>query len=123
MSENEIKLWEKKDKSRVRNQTVRLRLSPEEKIKFLSKVAKSGMTQQEYLLSCAMDKEIKIIGTKEQLDQLIFEINKIGVNLNQVARRLNEGNYFGAEKELEQIKERYSESLDTMIEILEKVRK
>lgn len=123
MSENEIKLWEKKDQSRVRNQTVRLRLSPEEKTKFLSKVAKSGMTQQEFLLSCALQKEIKVIGSKEQLDQLIFEINKIGVNLNQVARKLNEGNYFGAEKELEQLKERYSESLDTMIEILEKVRK
>lgn len=118
-----MKSWEKKDQSRVRNQTVRLRLSPEEKTKFLSKVAKSGLTQQEFLLSCALGKEIKVVGSKEQLDQLIFEINKIGVNLNQVARRLNEGNYFGAEKELEQLKERYSESLDTMIEILEKVRK
>lgn len=123
MSENEIKLWEKKEQSRMRNQTVRLRLSPDEKTKFLSKVQKSGMSQQEFLLACALSKDIKVVGSKEQLNQIIYEINKIGVNLNQIAKKLNEGNYFKADEELKMLKEDYSKSLDIMIKILEEVKK
>jgi hypothetical protein len=114
---------QKKEKRRKRNVPVTIRMTPEEKIQFDKKVLKSGLSQTEFFIKTALKKEIKIVGSKEQLEKLIFEINKIGVNLNQIARRINEGIFYGAEKELEQLKEKYSESLDVMIQLLGEVKK
>ena len=113
---------EKKQKNRKRNISVSVRMTPEEKIQFDKKVLKSGLTQSDFFIKTALQKEIKVVGSVEQLDRLIFEINKIGVNLNQIAKRMNEGNFFQAEEALEKIKTDYKKSLDVMIDLLEQVK-
>ena len=55
------------------------------------KISKSGLSKQEYILSCILNKRIS-----EKLDldfyKLINEINHVGNNLNQISRILNSKN-------------------------------
>lgn len=52
------------------------------------KIEKSKLTQQDYLLRCALDKEIIVI---EDLKNIFIELKRQGVNLNQIAKALNSG--------------------------------
>ncbi|MBD0859438.1 plasmid mobilization relaxosome protein MobC [Erysipelotrichaceae bacterium 7770_A6] len=67
------------------------RLNDEEYEKVLIKISKSGLSKQEYILSCILNKRIS-----EKLDldfyKLINEINHVGNNLNQISRILNSKN-------------------------------
>ena len=67
------------------------RLNDEEYDKVLIKISKSGLSKQEYILSCILNKRIS-----EKLDldfyKLINEINHVGNNLNQISRILNSKN-------------------------------
>lgn len=56
--------------------------------KIKKKVEKSGLTQQEYLLKCALDKNIIVV---EELKPLFLELKRQGVNLNQIAKAINSG--------------------------------
>lgn len=66
--------------------TVRLNL--DEYTKVLSKIERSGLSKQEYILSSILNKKIQ-----ERLNvdyfKLINEVNHVGTNLNQIARKLN----------------------------------
>lgn len=89
--------------NRRRNHKVSLYLDDKEKKLFLQRVYKVGMTQQEYLRLFALNGKIIVIpGLKE----MIFEIRKQGVNLNQLARNSNEG-YPIATAELKEVKKEY----------------
>lgn len=52
------------------------------------KVDKSKLSQQEYLLKCALGKEIIVV---EELKPLFIELKRQGVNLNQIAKAINSG--------------------------------
>jgi len=52
------------------------------------KVVKSKLSQQEYLLKCALDKEINVI---DGLHEMTIELKRIGNNLNQITRAVHEG--------------------------------
>ena len=77
--------------TRKRNHRMTCRLNDEEYEKVLIKISKSGLTKQEYILSCILNKRIS-----EKLDldfyKLINEINHVGNNLNQISRILNSKN-------------------------------
>ncbi len=62
------------------------RATPEEAALIKSKIAASGMRQQDYLLHAATGTEI--IDTSPVKD-LLPQLAKIGGNLNQIARKLN----------------------------------
>lgn len=74
--------------TRKRNHRMTCRLNDEEYEKVLIKISKSGLSKQEYILSCILNKRIS-----EKLDldfyKLINEINHVGNNLNQISRILN----------------------------------
>ena len=65
-----------------------MRLNGDEYTKVLSKIERSGLSKQEYILSSILNKKIQ-----ERLNvdyfKLINEVNHVGTNLNQIARKLN----------------------------------
>ena len=70
-----------------RTRKMTFRLTEDEYNTVKDKVTESGISQQKFLLQTALEKEI--IHIKEYQD-LIFQIKKIGVNINQITRRCNE---------------------------------
>ena len=61
------------------------------------KLQESGKNQQEYILSCVLDK--KIVNT-DGIKELIPELKRLGNNLNQIAKRCNEGGVLPSEAEV-----------------------
>ena len=52
-----------------------------------------------YLREVALKKNVYILGT--DVDALIFQIGKVGVNLNQIAKNLNSMKYYGSNSQRE----------------------
>lgn len=74
--------------SRTRLKQIVIRMTDEEYETVKKQVAKSGMKQQEYLIKAVTEKPI--INT-DGVKEIIPELKRIGNNLNQIARRCNEG--------------------------------
>lgn len=74
--------------TRKREHRMTVRLNGNEYTKVLSKIERSGLSKQEYILSSILNKKIQ-----ERLNvdyfKLINEVNYVGTNLNQIARKLN----------------------------------
>lgn len=74
--------------TRKREHRMTVRLNGDEYTKVLSKIESSGLSKQEYILSSILNKKIQ-----ERLNvdyfKLINEVNHVGTNLNQIARKLN----------------------------------
>lgn len=83
--------------SRKREKQVNLRLMEREYEILKKQVEESGLKQQEYLRQCVLEKEI--INMKP-LKALVPEMKKQGVNLNQVAKKLNSRGYVDYNNEL-----------------------
>ena len=74
--------------TRKREHRMTVRLNGDEYTKVLSTIERSGLSKQEYILSSILNKKIQ-----ERLNvdyfKLINEVNHVGTNLNQIARKLN----------------------------------
>ena len=74
--------------TRKREHRMTVRLNGDEYTKVLSKIERSGLSKQEYILSSILNKKIQ-----ERLNvdyfKLINEVNHVGTNLNLIARKLN----------------------------------
>ena len=75
----------------------RQRVSEEEYRQLQEKILESGKNQQEYILSCVLEKQI--VNT-DGIKELIPELKRIGNNLNQIAKRCNEGGMLPSEAEV-----------------------
>lgn len=84
---------------RTRKMTFRLSEKEYEQIK--EKIKDTGISQQQFLLKTALGKEIIHI---KDFQSLIFQIKKIGININQIAKHSNETGYVN-ETELSEVKE------------------
>lgn len=62
------------------------------------KVKKSKLTQSEYLLRCVLDKNILVV---EGLKEILIELSREGNNLNQISRKLNQGEQFNQDEIIE----------------------
>ena len=69
-----------------RTKKMTFRLSEEEYRQIKEKVEESGLSQQKFLLKTALEKEIIHI---KEFQTLIFHVKKIGININQIAKRAN----------------------------------
>ena len=85
--------------NRTRPKQIVIRMSEDEYEKIKKKVEQSGMSQQEYLIKALTQKEIK---NTEALRELFPQLGKIGSNLNQIARKLNQIGYIDFNGELRQ---------------------
>ncbi len=70
-----------------RNRKMTFRLTQEEYEIIKRKVEEAGISQQQFLLKTALGKQIVHI---KEFQSLIFQIKKIGININQIAKHCNE---------------------------------
>ena len=74
--------------NRKRNKTLTIRLTPEEWTKLMEGTLHAGMNVTEYLLSLSDSAQIF---PPPDLSPVLAQLKRIGNNLNQIARYLNEG--------------------------------
>ena len=74
--------------NRTRSKQIVIRLSESEHDAVKRKIELSGVNQQKYLVGAAMNKNI--VNT-EGIRDIMPELKRIGNNLNQIARKCNEG--------------------------------
>lgn len=84
--------------SRARPKQVKFWASEKELEQIKKKVKKSKLTQSEYLLRSALDKNILVV---DGLKEILIELSREGNNLNQIARALNQKEEFKVEQFLE----------------------
>jgi uncharacterized protein (DUF1778 family) len=77
-----------KKKKEKRNVEIKIRLTAEEKEEIKRLAKEEGLTISQYIRTQALKKKKGKIQTRE-MKELIYEVNKIGINLNQMARALN----------------------------------
>ncbi|MBQ5472905.1 MAG: plasmid mobilization relaxosome protein MobC [Treponema sp.] len=75
--------------NKSRPNKITFRLSDSELQDLRSRVEKSGFNEQQYLTRAVFSKTLI---EKETLHQLLIELRRQGVNLNQIARACNSGN-------------------------------
>ena len=83
--------------NKTRPKQLSFRVNEEEYQQLQEKVFQSGKNQQEYILSCVLEKQI--VNT-DGIKELIPELKRIGNNLNQRAKRCNEGGVLPSESEV-----------------------
>ncbi len=91
--------------NRKRKNQILLRLSDEEYEIFKSKQEKTGLNQNEFLIALITKRQVKVISEYEKVH---LELIRIGVNLNQIARKINSGklveqNFEPLKKEVDKI--------------------
>ena len=90
-------IWSGKGMNKTRPKQLSFRVSEEEYRQLQEKILESGKNQQEYILSCVLEKQI--VNT-DGIKELIPELKRIGNNLNQIAKRCNEGGMLPSEAEV-----------------------
>ncbi|WP_324825141.1 plasmid mobilization protein [Sinanaerobacter sp. ZZT-01] len=79
-----------KTKADSRTETVKCRVTVEELLDIDEKAYQLQTSRSDYLRRLIFDKEV-VIYDFSALDNLTAQIGKIGVNINQIAKKLNQG--------------------------------
>lgn len=74
--------------NRTRNKQISFRLTENEYKAVMKKIEKAGMSQQEYFLKTLNSATIY---NTDGLKEVVPELKRVGNNLNQIAKRYNEG--------------------------------
>ena len=76
-----------------RNNRIYIRLNDAEKVDIKNKADLSDMSVSEYIRQAAITASVKVNieyrPNNQQLGELIYELHKIGTNINQIAHKLN----------------------------------
>lgn len=89
---------DKKIVNRTRNKEVKFRLTEKELENLNKKISKSKMSKQKFFEKLIDEKEILVI---EDLPKLILELNRIGINLNQLTKKVNSEEELGVLKKID----------------------
>ena len=81
------------------------RLSDSEKELFQKKVKQSGLSQQNYIMKCVLDKPV-ISLDRAEMHRILVELSRLGNNLNQIARMQNKYGYLADQKMISEMKEK-----------------
>ena len=103
--------------NRSRPKQIVIRLSEEEFARVKKKVKKSGLKQQEYLIQSIFN--TKIVNT-DGLKEILPELKRQGVNLNQLVKKLNETGYIDYKKELPEIEKELKQVWQSLKQYLQK---
>ncbi|MCL6087530.1 MAG: MobC family plasmid mobilization relaxosome protein [Actinobacteria bacterium] len=76
---------------RKRNNSLGIWLTQEELESLKTRISKTNINQSTYIRKCILEKDMTII---PGIRDLIIEIKRIGNNLNQITRSVNEGVFF-----------------------------
>ena len=85
----------------MKTEILRVRMTPEEKAALNKQASLHHKTMSEYIRSVAKcPPDVTRDEFESSIVRMIYEINKIGVNINQIAKKYNEHNYVGPSEEL-----------------------
>jgi hypothetical protein len=96
-----------------KNAKIDFRVSEYEKRLLISKAKKAGMKMSDFCRKAAFDKKIIHI---EGLPQYLYDLNKIGTNINQIAVAANQGR--DASTTLPAMEARLCRSLDLIDQVI-----
>lgn len=105
--------------NRKRGKQVIIRLSEDEYELYMEKVKKSNLSQNEYFIKCVTGKKIIVI---EGLKEILTELKRIGVNINQISKNLNSGIFQEASEDIKYIRAELSKTTEAIITVLKGVR-
>ena len=100
-----------------RSEELHFRITPTEKKEIEEKAKLVGKSVANYLLSLSQNQRIVVA---KKLPTLIYEINKIGVNVNQITAVANSQKYVSKEM-LMKVREELQKVVDLLQQILEEV--
>lgn len=104
--------------NKSRPKQVMFRLSEEEAKELQKKIEKSGISQQDYILKSVLNKPIT---NTDGIKELIPELKRQGVNLNQLVKKLNEKGYIDYKQELPQLEKELKEIWQQLKQYLQSV--
>jgi len=108
--------------NRKRNIPVCIRLSEKEYKVLEKKLEKAKMNKTEYLVKILLGKEIRICSFDKDINNIIYELQKIGVNPNQISRNLNSSIFQDAAKDIRQITEEHTEMCNQFLNFINAVK-
>ena len=104
-------------KQQAKTEILSCRVTPEQREMIEEKAFSSYRTPSMYLRDCALAKKIVVING---IDELAFELRKIGNNLNQLTRAVNSG--FAYEVDLRETREEVARIWQSLNSLLQEVR-
>lgn len=108
--------------SRYRNITLKIMVTSEEKEVILNRMKKIGMTNfGEFARKILINGTVLKLNT-DGLNQLSYEVNKVGNNINQIAKHANQTGYV-SKKELDEINQKLDYIISFVNNIYSKINK
>jgi translation initiation factor 1 (eIF-1/SUI1) len=104
--------------SRKRKFFVAFWLDDDEFLSMKAKISRTSLNQSTYIRKCILEKEMTII---PGIRDLIIEIKRIGNNLNQITRSVNEGSIKILGDDLADIKEDLKKVWEQLAATLKKI--
>lgn len=104
------------DKKKVPMTRMELRISAEEKAQIEQKARKAGITTSEFIRRSALGRRMPSYGDTTLLQEYSMQLGKIGSNLNQIAKYVNQG--FPPDSLRGEIRETCRELVDLKFRIL-----
>lgn len=68
----------------TKSERINLHLTPTAKSIIADKASALGMNMTAYITACAIVNDVYVIGDKETFNELVYQVNKIGSNINQL---------------------------------------
>ena len=103
---------------RKRNNSLGIWLTAEELEDLKTKISNTNLNQSAYIRKCILEKNITVI---PGIRDLIIEIKRIGNNLNQITRSVNEGSLTILGDNLKNIKDDLGLVWENLAETLKKI--
>ena len=104
------------DKKKENKVLMSMRISVEDKELIEKKARKTGLTTSEYMRRCALGRKLPCYGDTSLLREYSMQLGKIGSNLNQIAKYVNQG--FPPDSLRGEIRETCRELVDLKFRIL-----
>ncbi|MGU8578193.1 plasmid mobilization protein [Clostridium perfringens] len=104
------------NENRKREKQIKFYVNEKEYDQIKKKVKKSKLKQQEYLIKSALNKKIIVI---DGLKEILLELSREGNNLNQIAKKINEGE----QKDIKEMKNKLNNLWDLIEKILKESNK
>lgn len=104
------------NENRKREKQIKFYVNQKEYDQIKKKVEKSKLKQQEYLIKSALNKKIIVI---DGLKEILLELSREGNNLNQIAKKINEGE----QKDIKEMKNKLNNLWDLIEKILKESNK
>ncbi|HFD2038362.1 plasmid mobilization protein [Clostridium perfringens] len=104
------------NENRKREKQIKFYVNEKEYDQIKKKVEKSKLKQQEYLIKSALNKKIIVI---DGLKEMLLELSREGNNLNQIAKKINEGE----QKDIKEMKNKLNNLWDLIEKILKESNK